>query len=85
MPPPRFPVPQGALDILTFHILSLKPALHRLRQKGWVPGAWKQSETDREARLYSIAPAGRRQLAVEKDSWASLSDAVKLIFEEGSR
>jgi transcriptional regulator len=64
---------------------SLYPALHRLEQKGWLHGAWKQSETGREAKFYSLTPAGRRQLAVEKDSWARLSGAVKLIFEEGSR
>jgi hypothetical protein len=46
---------------------------------------WKQSETGRDAKFYSLTPAGRRQLAVEKDSWARLSGAVNLIFEEGSR
>ena len=45
----------------------------------------EQSETGREAKFYSLTPAGRRQLAVEKDSWARLSSAVNLIFEEGSR
>jgi DNA-binding PadR family transcriptional regulator len=64
---------------------SLYPALHRLEQKDWLRGAWKQSETGREAKFYSLTPAGRRQLAIEKDSWARLSGAVKLIFEEGSR
>ena len=64
---------------------SLYPALHRLEQKGWLRAEWKQSETGREAKFYSLTPAGRRQLAVEKDSWARLSGAVNLIFEEGSR
>jgi DNA-binding PadR family transcriptional regulator len=64
---------------------SLYPALHCLQQKGWLRAEWKQSETGREAKFYSPTPAGRRQLAVEKDSWARLSGAVKLIFEEGSR
>ena len=64
---------------------SLYPALHRLEQKGWLRGAWKQSETGREAKFYSLTPAGRRQLAAEKDSWARLTGAVNLIFEEGSR
>jgi PadR family transcriptional regulator PadR len=64
---------------------SLYPALHRLQQKGWLRGAWKQSETGREAKFYSLTAAGQRQLAVEKDSWARLSSAVKLIFEEGDR
>jgi len=63
---------------------SLYPALHRLQQKGWLRAGWKQSETGREAKFYSLTPAGRRQLAVEKDSWARLSRAVKLIFEEGN-
>lgn len=112
MPSPRFPIPQGTLDMLILQILSLEaahgygvaqrleqisravvqvnegslyPALHRLEQKGWLRGTWKQSETGREAKFYSLTPAGRRQLVVEKDSWARLSDAVKLIFEEGSR
>jgi transcriptional regulator len=64
---------------------SLYPALHRLEHKGWLRAAWKQSETGREAKFYSLTAVGRRQLAVEKDSWARLSGAVKLIFEEGSR
>jgi transcriptional regulator len=64
---------------------SLYPALHRLEQRGWLRGAWKQSETGREAKFYSLTPAGRRQLAVEKDSWARLSGAVNLIFAEGNQ
>ena len=64
---------------------SLYPALHRLQQKGWLRAEWKQSETGREAKFYSLTATGRRQLVVEKDSWARLSDAVNLIFEEGSR
>ena len=64
---------------------SLYPALHRLEHKGWLRAAWKQSETGREAKFYSLTAVGRRQLAVEKDSWARLSGAVNLIFEEGSR
>ena len=112
MPPPRFPIPQGTLDMLILQILSLEPAhgygiaqrleqisrsvvhvnqgslypaLHRLEQKGWLRAGWKQSETGREAKFYSLTAAGRRQLTIEKDSWARLSDAVNLIFEEGSR
>ena len=112
MPPPRFPIPQGTLDMLILQILSLEsahgygiaqrleqisrsvvqvnqgslyPALHRLQQKGWLRARWKQSETGREAKFYSLTATGRRQLAVEKDSWARLSGAVNLIFEEGSR
>ena len=62
---------------------SLYPALHKLEKQGWLRAEWRQSETGREAKFYSLTPAGRRQLKVEKDSWARLSDAINLIFEKG--
>ena len=63
---------------------SLYPALHRLEQKGWLKSAWKQSETGREAKFYSLTRSGQKQLRVERDSWARLTGAVQLIFDEGS-
>jgi hypothetical protein len=53
------------------------PAGHRLQQKGWLRAEWKQSETGRKAKFYSLTAAGRKQLAVEKDSWARLSGTVQ--------
>jgi PadR family transcriptional regulator PadR len=64
---------------------SLYPALHRLEQKGWLKAEWKESETGREAKFYSLTALGRKQLAAEKNSWARLAGAVQLIFDEGSR
>jgi hypothetical protein len=32
-----------------------------------------------------LTRAGRKQLAVEKDTWARLTGAVQLIFDEGGR
>jgi len=64
---------------------SLYPALHRLEQKGWLRSEWKQSETGRDARFYSLTASGRKQLTVEKESWARLAGAVQLIFDEGRR
>ena len=62
---------------------SLYPALHRLEQKGWLRAEWKESETGREAKFYSLTASGRKQLAIEKNSWARLAGAVQLIFNEG--
>jgi PadR family transcriptional regulator PadR len=39
----------------------------------------------REAKVYSLTRAGRKQLDVEKDSWMRLAGAVRLIFNEGNR
>jgi PadR family transcriptional regulator len=64
---------------------SLYPALHRLELKGWLRAEWKQSETGREAKFYSLTASGRKQLAAEKHDWARLAGAVQLIFNEGIR
>lgn len=63
---------------------SLYPALHRLEQKKWLKAEWKQSETGREAKFYSLTISGRKQLAAEKDGWARLTGAVQLIFDNGN-
>jgi PadR family transcriptional regulator len=63
---------------------SLYPALHRLELKGWLKAKWKESETGREAKFYSLTASGRAQLTAEKNSWVRLAGAVELIFNEGS-
>ena len=63
---------------------SLYPALHRLELKGWLRAEWKESETGREAKFYSLTASGRKQLAAEKQTWARLAGAVQLIFNEGT-
>lgn len=62
---------------------SLYPALHRLEEKAWLRAEWRESETGREAKFYSLTAAGRKQLEVEKESWNRLSRAVQLIFADG--
>jgi PadR family transcriptional regulator PadR len=62
---------------------SLYPALHRLEQRHWLRAEWRPSETGREAKFYSLTRAGRKQLAVERESWNRLSVAVQLIFNGG--
>ena len=62
---------------------ALYPALHRLEQKGWLRAEWTASDTGRDAKVYALTRAGRKQLEVEKDSWTRLAGAVRLIFNEG--
>jgi len=63
---------------------SLYPALHRLEQRGLLKADWKESETGREAKFYSLTRSGYKQLRSEKDSWARLTGAVQLIFDEAT-
>ena len=64
---------------------SLYPALHRLEQKGWLESEWRrQSESGREAKCYTLTPAGRAQLEIEKTSWDRLTATVQLVFDAGT-
>ena len=62
----------------------LYPFLHWMHNEGLIESEWKESETGRDAKFYSLTSSGRKQLAVEKDSWARLTGAVQLIFDEGN-
>ena len=55
---------------------SLYPALYRIEQRGWVTAEWDINETGRRAKFYSLTRAGRRQLAVEEESWELLALAI---------
>ena len=76
-------IQQISREVLRVNQGSLYPALHRLEEKGWLKSEWRQSETGREAKFYSITRAGRTQLAVEKTTGDQLAASVRLIFNEG--
>jgi transcriptional regulator len=63
-------------DLLRVEEGSLYPALHRMEQQGWLRSEWGVTDTNREARFYSITARGRRQLALEEESWAKLTAGV---------
>lgn len=55
---------------------ALYPALYRIEQRGWVSSRWGTNETGRQAKFYSLTKIGRKQLAVEEDSWDRLALAI---------
>jgi transcriptional regulator len=63
-------------DILVVQEGALYPALHRLERKGWLAEEWRQSETGRQAKYYSLTPLGRTQLRAERKRWEQFSGAV---------
>src|SRR5688500_16660649 len=61
---------------------TLYPALVRLEQKGWIKGAWGKTETNREAKFYSLTKAGEKALAEQTERWRRLAGLVgKLLLE----
>jgi PadR family transcriptional regulator PadR len=59
---------------------SLYPALHRLEDRRWLTSDWRESETGRDAKFYTLTKKGRKQLETELVYWEKLSDAVALIL-----
>ena len=67
-------------EVLRVEEGSLYPALHRMEQDGWLRAEWGTTEKNREARFYGITAAGRKQLALEEESWARLRDGVTRVL-----
>jgi transcriptional regulator len=60
---------------------SLYPALQKLLLKGWVKASPAVSETGRAVREYRLTPTGKKQLAVEQESFRQTTDAIVAILE----
>ena len=68
-------------DVLQIKQGSLYPALHRLESQGLIKAEWRQNETGREARFYTLTKAGRAQLQAELSQWERLSTAIQLTLK----
>ena len=60
---------------------TLYPALVRLEQRGWIHSNWGVSANNRRARFYSLTKAGRKQLAVEAESWERMASVITRLLQ----
>ncbi len=67
---------ESTSEVLDVQEGALYPALHRLERKGLLSEEWRQSETGRQAKYYSLTPAGRAHLRAERKRWQQYADAV---------
>src|SRR5260221_8848402 len=67
-------------DVLQVGESSLYPALQRLLLRGWVKAEWGASENNRRARFYTLTPAGRKQLTVERQEFDRLILAIHKVL-----
>jgi transcriptional regulator len=72
---------QVSRDVLQVQQGSLYPALHRLENKGYLKAEWKESDTGREAKFYSLTRKGRTQLKTETANWTRLIEAVGSVLK----
>jgi transcriptional regulator len=72
-------IQQMSGEVLQVQQGSLYPALHRLEHQGWIKASWKESETGRKAKFYSLTRAGRTQMEKELANWSRLSVAINQV------
>ena len=73
-------IQRASAELLRVEEGSLYPALHRMEQDGWVRAEWGTTEKNRQARYYTLTPAGRKQLAQEQESWERLTEGVRRVL-----
>jgi PadR family transcriptional regulator len=67
-------------DVLNVNAGSLYPALYRLEERGLIRAEWQPTEKGRQAKVYSLTAAGRRQLTSERETWQRFSGALAAIL-----
>jgi len=72
-------------NLLRVETGSLYPALHRLAKRKWIAAEWGVSENGQRVRVYTLTPAGRKQLAAERSKWERLTHALAALMLEPSK
>src|SRR4051812_36766682 len=74
-------IEQVSEDLIRMNQGTLYPALLRLEQKRWVRSEWGTSDNNRRARFYSLTKSGRKQLAVEAESWERMAAIIARLID----
>ena len=74
---------QVSEDLLQLNQGTLYPALVRLEQQGRIKGAWGKTESNREAKFYTLTKSGEKALAEETRRWRRMSGLVEKLLSEG--
>jgi DNA-binding PadR family transcriptional regulator len=62
---------------LAWSSAMLYPVLHRLEKDGLIQSQWKLSGEGRMRKYYLLTDLGRKELAVEKEQWLSVHNALQ--------
>jgi|SRR5690606_22225981 len=73
---------QVSHGLLNLNMGTLYPGLMRLEQQGFIKAEWGVTDNNRQARFYSITPAGRRRLAADKKAWDQMVSVMSALFQE---
>jgi PadR family transcriptional regulator, regulatory protein PadR len=68
-------------EVLTVEEGSLYPALQRLLVQGWAKAEWKQTESNRRARYYTLTDEGLQQLGLEFTEFERMIAAIGRVMQ----
>jgi len=55
---------------------TLYPMLYNLEAKGLIASEWRESESGRRRKYYTLTGAGRERLATDTEQWRALAEAM---------
>ena len=74
-------IQQISSGVLNVNQGSLYPALYRLEDQGWIESEWGSSDNNRQAKYYKLTRAGRKQMALEAETWQRMSEIIRRVLE----
>jgi len=76
-------IQQNSDELLRVEEGSLYPALQRMLIEGWITAKWGTSARNRRVRIYTLTPAGRKQLGREKERVGRVIDGLTRVMRLG--
>ena len=61
---------------------TLYPALHQMERAGLLTAEWREGETGRARKYYSLTAKGRRHAESKRRQWEAISAAMRAILGE---
>jgi DNA-binding PadR family transcriptional regulator len=55
----------------------LYPVLHWLEDHGYITSEWRQGETGRKRKYYTLKASGRKFLAEQKEQWLTVHETLR--------
>jgi PadR family transcriptional regulator, regulatory protein PadR len=59
---------------------TIYPALHQMERLGFLRAEWRESETGRARKYYSLTARGRRRAASKRRQWEEITAAMRTIL-----
>jgi DNA-binding PadR family transcriptional regulator len=60
----------------------LYPVLHRMEEEGLIQSQWRESESGRKRKYYSIKKQGRQALDQQREQWKTVSTVFTRLWKE---